>query len=186
MNKTPSVVVTALAAGLAATACSGGGRTPATVITVAPAPTPTATPDSNPAPLPTPDPFAADLTSTQDPAGTPVAFAIRYLNDLQAGEWEAALAEMAYIERTNIFLDDSATAVGQDVLFNASGGTGQLANCTSGRQFATDAVIIRCGTTNVVVPVQTAAGLRGVQVSQVFVADDHPGQPHTHAYSRLL
>jgi hypothetical protein len=188
MNVTRTVAVTALAAGFATTACSGGGgRTPTTVITVAPAPTSTATaPGNNVPPPPTTDPLDIDTTSASDPTGSPVDFAIRYLNDLRTGRWSAALDEMAYVERTTIALDDSATAVGEDVLFNASGGTGQLARCTSGRHFASDAVIIRCGRANVVVHVQTTAGFRGVQVSPVFVAGDHPGQPHTHAYSHLV
>jgi hypothetical protein len=187
MNKIRTVAVTALAGGLATTACSGSGSpTPATVIAVASTPAPSTTPGGNVPPLPTTDPFDADTTSASDPTGSPVDFAIRYLNDLRTGRWNAALDEMAYVERTTIALDDSATAVGEDVLFNAGGGTGQLARGTSGRQFASDAVIIRCGRASVVVHIQTAGGFRGVQVSQVFVAGDHPGQPHTHAFSDLL
>src|SRR5436309_809811 len=124
MNKTRTVAVTALAAGLATTACSGGrGRTPTTVITVAPAPIPSTAPGINLPPLPTADPFDIDTTSASDPTGSPVDFAIRYLNDLRTGRWTAALDEMAYIERTTVALDDSAAAVGEDVLFNASRGT---------------------------------------------------------------
>jgi hypothetical protein len=47
-------------------------------------------------------------------------------------------------------------------------------------------VIIQRRRTNVVVHVETAAGFRGVKVSAVFVADDHPGQPHMHAYTGLI
>ncbi len=187
MNASRTIAITALAAGLATTARSGGsGQTPTTVVTVAPAPTPTTTDSGNVSSLSSVDAFGVDATSDGDPAGSPVEFAVRYLNDLRVGEWDAALDQMSYIERTNIFLDDNAAAVGHDVLFNASGGTSRLAPCTSGQQFATDAVIVRCGTANVVVHVQTTAGFRGVRVSEVFIADDHAGQPHTHAYTRLL
>jgi len=188
MNVTRTAAVTALAAGLATTGCSASGRQPATVITVAPAPapTPTSSPTEDPAPLPLVDPIDTDTPNGNDPAGAPVQFAIRYLNDLRDGEWSAALDEMAYVERANVDLNDAAALVGGDVLRNASGGTGDLARCTSGRQFAPDAVILRCGRTNVVVHVETLAGFRGVKVSAVFVAGDHPGIPHTHAYTGLI
>jgi len=186
MRASRTVAVTALAAGLAATACSGGGPTPTKIAAGAAAPSPTASANTGLLPLPTGEPFGVETAGSGDPAGSPVQFAARYLNELRAGEWNAALNEMSYVERTSVFLDDDAAVVGQDVLFNASGGTGQLARCASGRQFATDAVIVRCGLVHVVVHVETATGFRGVQVSQVFVAGDHPGTPHTHAYTQLL
>jgi hypothetical protein len=186
MNRSRTVALTALAAGLATTACSaGGGRPPTTVISVAPVPAPTAAPDITPI---TPDlpPLHIDAPNPKDPTGTPVDFAIRYLNDLRAGHWNAALNEMGYMERAEVDLANGADMVGMDVLANASNGTGQLARCTSGYQFATDAVIIRCGRSNVVVHVETRRGFRGVEVSDYFVAGDHPGQPHTHAYTHLV
>lgn len=186
MNATPTFALTALAAGLATTACSAGGRTPTTVISVAPAPAPTTTPADDLPPLDISGPLDINTTSADDPAGSPVDFAIRYLNDLRAGRWSAALDEMAYMERTAIDFADSAAIVGRDVLRNASGGSGPLARCTSGRRFAMDAVIVRCGRANVVVHVVTLRGFRGVQVSDFFVSGDHPGQPHTHAYTRLV
>lgn len=185
MNRTRTVAVTAIAAGLAATACSGGsGRTPTTVITVAPAPTSTAAPEK--APVVPSLPIHIDAPNPKDPAGAPVDFAIRYLNDLRANNWNAALNEMGYMERAEVDLANTADIVGLDVLRNASNGTGQLARCTSGSQFATDAVIIRCGRLNVVVHVETRRGFRGVEVSDFFVPGDHPGQPHTHAYTHLV
>lgn len=188
MNVTSTVVATALAAGLATTACSASGRPRTTVITAtpAPAPTPSSSPIDNQPPLSLVDPLEADAASSDDPVGTPVQFAIRYLNDLRIGDWNAALNEMAYVERATVDLNDAAEAVGRDVLRNARGGSGHLALCTSARQFASDAVIVGCGDTNVVVHVETRAGFRGVKVSEVFVAGDHPGIPHTHAYTRLL
>jgi hypothetical protein len=186
MNVTRTVAVTALAAGLATTGCSGSGRPPTTVITVAPAPAPTSSPTGDRAPLPLVDPIDTDTTNGDDPTGTPAQFAIRYLNDLRTGNWSAALDEMAYVERANVDLNSSAALVGSDVLRNASGGTSDLARCTSGRQFAPDAVIVNCGSANVVVHVETLTGFRGVKVSAVFVPGDHPGIPHTHAYTRLI
>lgn len=188
MNTTRTVALTAIAAGLATTACSASGRPQTTVITVAsaPAPTPTSSPTEEQAPLPIVDPIDTDSTSGDDPVGTPLQFALRYLNDLRVGEWSPALDEMAYVERATVGLNDAAAVVGRDVLRNASDGSGWLARCTSGRQFAPDAVILRCGRTNVVVHVETLAGFRGVKVSAVFVAGDHPGVPHTHAYTRLI
>lgn len=188
MSVTRTVAVTALAAGLATTGCSGSGRPPTTVISFAPAPapTPTSSPTEDPAPLPLIDPIDTDTTNGDEPTGTPVQFAIRYLNDLRDGDWSAALDEMAYVERAAVDLNDAAAVVGSDVVRNASDGSGHLARCTSGRQFVPDAVILRCGRTNVVVHVETLAGFRGVKVSAVFVAGDHPGIPHTHAYTRLI
>jgi hypothetical protein len=188
MNVTRTVAVTALAAGLAMTGCSASGRQPTTVIRVAPAPapTPTSSPTEDPAPLPLVDPIDTDTPNGNDPTGTPVQFAIRYLNDLRTGDWNAALDEMAYVERATVGLNDAAAVVGSDVLRNASDGSGHLARCTSGRQFAPDAVIVGCGHANVVVHVETLAGFRGVKVSAVFVAGDHPGIRHTHAYTRLI
>jgi len=185
MNATRTVAVTALAAGLAATGCSASGRQPTTVISVAPAPAPTATPDIIPI-TPNLPPLHIDAPNPKDPSGTPVDFAIRYLNDLRAGRWHAALNEMGYMERADVDLADSEDIVGMDVLRNASGGSGHLARCTWGKQFATDAVIIRCGPLNVVVHVDTRRGFRGVEVSDFFVAGDHPGQPHTHASTHLV
>src|SRR4051794_15651018 len=98
MHATRTAAITALAAGLATTACSGGsGGTPTTVITVAPAtaPTPTSSPSDERPPLPLTAPLDIDTTSIDDPTGTPVQFALRYLNDLRAGRWSAALDEMS-------------------------------------------------------------------------------------------
>ena len=182
-----ATAATALAAGLAATACSGsGGRTPTTVITVASAPAPTATATPDKTPIDQNLPLHIDAPNPKDPAGTPVDFAIRYLNDLRANQWHAALNQMGYMERAQVDLSDSADIVGLDVLRNASDGTGRLARCTSGSQFATDAVILRCGRRSVVVHVETRRGFRGVEVSDFFVSGDHPGQPHTHAYTHLV
>lgn len=185
MNVTRTVAVTALTAGLATTGCSASGRQPATVISVAPVPSATATPDITPV-MPNLPPLHIDAPNPKDPSGTPVDFAIRYLNDLRAGHWHAALNEMGYMERADVDLSDSEDIVGMDVLRNASGGSGHLARCTSGDQFATDAVIVRCGRLNVVVHVDTRRGFRGVEVSDFFVPGDHPGQPHTHAYTHLV
>jgi hypothetical protein len=179
MNVTRTVAVTALAAGLATTGCSATTRQPTTVISVAPTPTPTTSPTGDPAPLPFVDPIDTDTTNGDDPTDTPVQFAIRYLNDLRDGDWSAALGEMAYVERATVDLNDAAAAVGSDVLRNASDGSRHLARCTSGRQFAPEAVILRCGRTNVVVHIETLAGFRGVKVSAMFVGGDHPGIPHT-------
>src|SRR4051812_48897646 len=116
MNATRTVAVAALAAGLATTACSGGGRLPTTIVTVAPAPTSTS---DELLPLPLSAPVDVDTTSADDPTGTPVQFALRYLNDLRAGRWSAALDEMAYVERATVDLNDAAALVGRDVLRNA-------------------------------------------------------------------
>lgn len=189
MNPTRLIAASALAVGLVATGCSAGGRTPTTVITVAPAPAPTQSALASTLDLPhltLTDPINIKTTSDDDPAGSTVAIAIRYLNDLRAQWWHAALNQMAYVERTGIGFDGTAGLVGRDVLRNASGGSGRLARCTSGHRFASDAVIVRCGGSHVVVHVETLRGFRGVQVSEFLVAGDHPGQPHTHAYSRLV
>jgi hypothetical protein len=186
MNKARTVAVTAIAAGLATTACSGGGgRTPTTVISVASVPAPTTTPDTTPLDTSLPA-LHIDAPNPKDPIGTPVDFAIRYLNDLRANHWHAALNQMGYMERAEVDLADRQDIVGLDVLRNATDGTEQLARCTSGDQFATDAVIVRCGRRNVVVHVETRRGFRGVEVSDFFVRGDHPGQPHTHAYTHLV
>jgi hypothetical protein len=185
MNATRTVAVTALTAGLATTACSASSRPPATVISVAPQPALTATPDRAPIGTSLPS-LHIDAPNPKDPTGTPVDFALRYLNDLRAGHWNAALNEMAYMERAETDLADGADIVGLDVLRNASGGTGRLGRCTSGDQFAADAVIVRCERLHVVVHVETRRGFRGVEVSDFFVPGDHPGQPHTHAYTHLV
>jgi hypothetical protein len=186
MNATRTVAITALAAGLATTACSASSRPPATVISVvAPQPAPTATPDKAPIGTNLPS-LHIDAPNPKDPTGTPVDFAIRYLNDLRADHWNAAINQMGYMERAEVDLARSADIVGLDVLRNASRGTGQLARCTSGNQFATDAVIVRCGRRHVVVHIETRRGFRGVDVSGFFVPGDHPGQPHTHAYTHLV
>jgi hypothetical protein len=188
MNAVRTAAVAALATGLTATACSAGHPTPTTVIRVAvPAPAPTTpAPADDLSRLSLPGPADIKTTSDDDPDGTPVEWAIHYLNDLRAGRWNAALDEMTYVERTSIGFAATGHLVGRDVLRHARGGSAELSRCTSGRRFAMDAVIVRCGNTHVVVHVETLHGFRGVEVAEFFVAGDHPGQPHTHAYSRLV
>jgi hypothetical protein len=185
MNAARIVAVTAVSAGLVTTACSASDRPPTTVISVAPVPAPTTTPDDTSLGINLP-PLHIDAPNPKDPIGTPVDFAIRYLNDLRAGHWSTALNQMAYMERAEVDLADSADIVGFDVLRNASDGTGRLGRCTSGNQFASDAVVVRCGRLHVVVHVDTRRGFRGVEVSDFFVPGDHPGEPHTHAYTHLV
>lgn len=184
MNATRAVVITALSAGLSTAACSAGGQSPATVISFAPAAKPALTPDNAPA---SPNPALSIAPPTQnDPSGTPVDFALRYLNDLRAGDWVAALNEMAYVERAQVYLADRVDVVGLDVLRNASLGRGHLAPCTSANQLSTDAVIVRCGQQNVLVHVEARRGYRGVYVSDDFIFDVDPQQPHTVAYTHLV
>jgi hypothetical protein len=199
MNTTTRKVdLAALAAGLAGTACTTG-RTPTTVITIAPAPAPvatvSATPSATATPEPRPTPVATDdgmdeflrrFRDTGDPKGTPVEFTIRYLNALRAGKWTAAVREMAAVERAYIRIKDNAAAVGRDVLTNAAGGHRTIPRCTSGVTAGRDAVVIRCGDARVMVHVETWRGFRGVKVDEVFVPSDHWGHPHTHAYTALL
>lgn len=184
------------AAALASVACTSAGA-PTTVITVAPAPipavpTPTAAATTSP-PRPTQPPTRAttdDLTrefaDTGDPKGTPVQFAIRYIEALRAGRWHAAVAEMASVERATIRVKGNAVAVGRDVLRNATGARKTLPRCTSGAIVDRDAVLLRCGTARVVIHVESWTGFRGVKVADVFVASDHYGHPHTHAYTSVL
>jgi hypothetical protein len=198
MNTTTrTAAAAALAAGLATTACTSGGRTPTTVITIAPVQAPIASPSTSPAATPTPQPsskptadgtadFLRRFRDTGDPKGTPVQFTIRYLNALRAGKWTAAVREMAAVERGYIRVKDNAAAVGRDVLKNAAGGHRTLARCTSGVMVGRDAVVIRCGDARVMVHVETWRGFRGVKVDEVFVPSDHWGHPHTHAYTALL
>jgi len=185
MNATRTVAITALTAGLATTACSTSSRPPATVISVAPAPAATATPENALVTSKLP-PLHIDAPNPKDPTGTPVDFAIRYLNDLRANRWNSALNQMGYMERAEVDLARSADIVGLDVLRNATAGLSRLPRCTSGDQFSMNAVIVRCGRRNIVVHVETRRGFRGVLVSKFFVAGDHPAQPHTHAYTRLV
>ena len=198
MNTTTrTAALAALAAGLAATACTSGGRPPTTVITIAPAPAPVATAAAAPTTAPTPEstPVATDdgmdeflrrFRDTGDPKGTPVEFTIRYLNALRAGKWADAVKEMAAVERAYIRIKDNAADVGRDVLTNAAGGHRTLPRCTSGVMAGRDAVVIRCGDARVMVHVETWRGFRGVKVDQIFVPSDHWGHPHTHAYTALL
>ena len=194
MNATRTATVAAIAAGLAATACTSD-RPPATVITVAPA-APATTP---PAEAAEEVPFVPDLgdelvedepiddtdaidIDDDDPPGTVVEIAIRYLNTLRAGRWYDAVDDMAYLDR--VFLDpDDAPAIGREVLRNARGNLATLPRCTSGERFAEKAVVVRCGRADVVVHVATRPGFRGVSVSDFHVEDDHLARPHTHAYS---
>lgn len=190
---TAAVLVTTALAGVA---CTSAGA-PTTVITVAPAPipalpTPTAaaTP-SPPPPAPRPtratiDDLAREFADTGDPKGTPVQFAIRYIEALRAGRWQAAVAEMAAVERASIRIKDNAAAVGRDVLRNATGARKSLPRCTSGAIVDRDAVLLRCGAARVVIHVESWTGFRGVKVADVFVASDHYGHPHTHAYTSVL
>jgi hypothetical protein len=192
---TRTTALAALAAGLATTACTAG-RTPTTVITVAPvlaAPTATpsvsATPEARPTPAATDDgtvEFLGRFADTGDPKGTPVQFAIRYLNALRAGKWTAAVREMAAVERGYIRVKGNAAAVGRDVLTHAAGGHRTLPRCTSGVMAGRDAVVIRCGDARVMVHVETWRGFRGVKVDEIFVPSDHWGHQHTHAYTALL
>ncbi|HEV2889159.1 MAG TPA: hypothetical protein VGX28_02185 [Frankiaceae bacterium] len=198
---TKSTAATALAAvALAGSACTSAG-TPTTVITVAPAPfpailTPTPTPTASaiaaPAPpkpratRPTLDDLKRSFADTGDPKGTPVQFAIRYIEALRAGRWQAAVAEMAAVERASIRVKDNAVAVGRDVLRNATGALRTLPRCTSGAIVDRDAVLLRCGAARVVIHVDAWTGFRGVKVADVFVASDHYGHPHTHAYTSVL
>ena len=196
MNATRTAALAALTAGLATTACTTG-RTPTTVITIAPAPVPTvvatasasATPEARPTPAATDDDtdeFLGRFADTGDPKGTPVQFTIRYLNTLRAGKWTAAVREMAAVERGYIRIKDNAAAVGRDVLTHAASGHGTLPRCTSGVTAGRDAVVIRCGDARVMVHVETWRGFRGVKVDEVFVPRDHYRHPHTHAYTALL
>jgi hypothetical protein len=192
MNASTRTAAAALAAGLAATACSTG-RTPTTVITIAPVQAPIASPSTSPAATPTAvvtengsDDFVARFRDTGDPKGTPVQFAIRYLNALRAGKWAAAVREMAAVERGYIRVRGNAAAVGRDVVTHAAGGRRTLPRCTSGVMATPDAVVIRCGDVRVVVHVETWRGFRGVKVDEVFVPSDHYGHRHTHAYTALL
>jgi hypothetical protein len=195
MNATRTAALAALAAGLATTACTAG-RTPTTVITVAPvlaAPTATPSASATPQPRPTPaatgdgtDEFLGRFADTGDPKGTPVQFTIRYLNALRAGKWTAAVREMAAVERGYIRIKDNAAAVGRDVLTHAAGGHRTIPRCTSGVAVGRDAVVIRCGDARVMVHVETWRGFRGVKVDEVFVPSDHWGHSHTHAYTALL
>jgi hypothetical protein len=198
MNATRSAALAALTAGLATTACASGGRTPTTVITIAPvpipaAPTATATVTETPGPRPTSvangdgtDAFLRRFRDNSDPTGTPIQFTIRYLNALRAGKWTAAVREMAAVERGYIRVKDNAAAVGRDVLTHAAGGHRTLPRCTSGVTVGRDTVVIRCGEARVMVHVETWRGFRGVKVDEVFVPSDHWGHPHTHAYTALL
>ncbi|HVF19504.1 MAG TPA: hypothetical protein VNA14_04590 [Mycobacteriales bacterium] len=194
MNATRTATVAAIAAGLVTTACTSG-RTPATVVTVAPA-APATTP---PAETVEEVPFVLDLgdelvedepvddtdaveIDADDPAGTVVQIAVRYLNALRAGRWYGAVDDMAFLDR--VFLDpDDAPAIGREVLRNARGNRTTLPRCTSGERFAEKAVVVRCGRVDVVVHVATRPGFRGVSVSDFHVDDDHLARPHTHAYS---
>ncbi|HWL35324.1 MAG TPA: hypothetical protein VNQ77_03955 [Frankiaceae bacterium] len=199
MNTTTRTAATAaLAAGLVGTACTSG-RTPTTVITIAPAPatvaivsaTPsvTATPEPRPTPVATDDgmdDFLRRFRDTGDPKGTPVQFTIRYLNALRARQWASAVREMAAVERGYLRIKDNAAAVGRDVLTHAAGGHRTLPRCTSGVMAGRDAVVIRCGDARVMVHVETWPGFRGVKVDEIFVPSDHWGHPHTHAYTALL
>lgn len=193
MNATRAAAVAALAAGLAGTACATG-RTPTTVVTIAPAAVPAPT---SPAALAAPSessriaageptPEALFRFTDDDPTGTPVQFTIRYLNALRAGRWDDAVKEMASFERGYVRIKDIAAAVGRDVLTHAAGGHGALPLCTSGVMVGDDAVVIRCGAVRVMVHVETWRGFHGVKVDEVFVAGDHFGHPHTHAYTSLL
>jgi hypothetical protein len=198
MNATTrAAVLAALAAALTGTACTASGRTPTTVITIAPVQAPIASPSTSPAATPTPLPtskptgdgtaeFLRRLRDTGDPKGTPVQFTIRYLNALRAGKWIAAVREMAAVERGYIRIKDNAAAVGRDVLTHAAGGHRTVPRCTSGVMAGRDAVVIRCGAARVMVHVETWRGFRGVKVDEVFVPSDHYGHPHTHAYTALL
>src|SRR5688500_8027258 len=99
MNTTTrTAALAALAAGLATTACTSGGRTPTTVITIAPAPAPAATVSATSSATATPEPtpvatddgmdeFLRRFRDTGDPKGSPVQFTIRYLNALRARNW---------------------------------------------------------------------------------------------------
>lgn len=197
MNATTrAAAVAALAAGLAATACTTG-RTPTTVITVAPVQAPAPQPTATPSPALAPEPtatrsddgtadFLRQFRDTGDPKGTPVQFTIRYLNALRAGKWTAAVREMAAVERGYIRIKDNAAAIGRDVLTHAAGGHRTIPRCTSGVMAARDAVVIRCGDARVMVHVETWRGFRGAKVDEVFVPSDHYGHPHTHAYTALL
>jgi hypothetical protein len=198
MNAIRTAALALIAGGFATTACTAGSRPPTTVITIAPVPAsvaPIATPTAAPTPEPRPTPVATDdgmddflrrFRDTGDPKGTPVQFTIRYLNALRAGKWTAAVREMAAVERAYIRIKDNAAAVGRDVLKNAAGGHRTLPRCTSGVMAGRDAVVIRCGDARVMVHVETWHGFRGVKVDEIFVASDHYGHPHTHAYTALL
>jgi hypothetical protein len=169
MNTTTcTAALAALAAGLATTACTSGGRTPTTVITIAPLPAPvgtvsatpsaSATPESRPTPAATDDgteDFLRQFRDTGDPKGSPVQLTIHYLNALRAGQWTAAVREMAAVERAYIRVRDNAAAVGRDVLTHAAGGRRTLPRCTSGVMAGRDAVVIRCGDARVMVHVET-------------------------------
>jgi hypothetical protein len=198
MNTTTrTAALAALAAALTGPACTASGRTPTTVITVAPVQRPAAQPVATPSP--TPDPtssatppddgtaeFLRRFADTGDPKGTPVQFTIRYLNALRAGKWSAAVREMAAVERGYVRIKGNAAAVDRDVLTHAAGGHRTIPRCTSGVTAARDAVVIRCGDARVMVHVETWRGFRGVKVDEVFVPSDHYGHPHTHAYTALL
>jgi hypothetical protein len=194
MNATRTAALAALTAGLAVTACTSG-RPPAPVITIAPAPAPAARPTTTAKPESRPTTNAGSDATTNDvvgfadsgdPKGTPVQFAIRYLNDLRSGRWTAAVAEMAAVERATIRVKDNAAAVGRDVLTNAAGQHRALPHCTAGVMVGRDAVVVRCGDARVMVHVETWRGFRGVKVDGIFVARDHVDHPHTHAYTALL
>jgi len=196
MNTKRTAAAALAAIALAGVACTSAGA-PTTVITVAPAPipalpTPTAAATTLP-PRPTPHPTRAtaddllrELADTGDPKGTPVQFAIRYIEALRAGRWHAAVAEMAAVERATIRVKGNAVAVGRDVLRNAAGARKSLPRCTSGAIVDRDAVLLRCGAARVVIHVDTWTGFRGVKVADVFVASDHYGHPHTHAFTSVL
>jgi hypothetical protein len=188
--------VAVVAAGLAGTACTDG-RTPTTVITIAPVQVPAPQPITTTSPAPEPKStatrtddgtaeFLARFRDTGDPKGTPVQFTIRYLNALRVGKWTDAVKDMAAVERSYIRIKDNAAAVGRDVLNHAAGARRTLSRCTSGVPVGRDAVVIRCGAVQVMVHVETWRGFRGVKVDEVFVPNDHYGHRHTHAYTALL
>jgi hypothetical protein len=128
-------------------------------------------------------PFTQTMLRTQDPAGTGPQIALRFLRDLQAGDYLAAAQQLSAGERLTVSVHTQTWLhrVMTDVLDNAA--LLGASRCTSADAVNTEAAVVTCGSRQTVVHVR-GGWLPGVQINSYFPHDDVYLGPHTHAYTR--
>lgn len=127
--------------------------------------------------------YTQTLMDTQDPTGSAPEVALRFLRDLQSGDYLQAAQQLSAGERLAFALHSRhwLDRVMADVIDHA--GLRAAAPCTRASWVNTEAAVVTCGTQQVVVHARSGL-VPGVQVSRYFPHDDIYLGAHTHAYTR--
>jgi hypothetical protein len=124
-----------------------------------------------------------ELIRADQPTGTGPQIALRFLQALQTGNHVAAALELLVGGRAWLAADGAEVlhAVMRDVASNAR--LDDAAPCTGATRLNTEAAVVRCGQTNVVVHVLDDEVASGVQIAPWHPRWDMFRAPHTHAFT---